>query len=122
MASFVPELSVSQTLIEQITEPDFMTISDHSDGKDEQTNSWFKLGFLNKSKSSSFTVVLNFVPDQPSETNTHTVEPNLPSTNDLPFTNDPLKPSHSSLYSFQNYKCPLSTHPVSRFYYISRCV
>jgi len=30
---------VSQTSIEQITDPDFMITSDHSDGKDEQTNS-----------------------------------------------------------------------------------
>jgi hypothetical protein len=79
----VPELYVSQTLTKQISKPDFMTTSDHSDGNDEQTNSWFKPGFLNKSTSSSSTMVLNFVPDSPSETITQIPEPE-PSTTDLP--------------------------------------
>jgi len=74
---------VSQTPIEQITEPDFMITSDHSDGKDEQTNSWFKLGFLNKSTNSSSTVVLNSILDQPSETITKIVDPK-PFTTDVP--------------------------------------
>jgi hypothetical protein len=74
---------VSQTHIEQIIEPDFMTTLDHFDGNDEQTNSWFKPRFLSKSTSSSSTVVLNSVPDSPSETITQTVDPEL-STTDLP--------------------------------------
>ena len=74
---------VSQTSIEQITELDFMITSDHSDGKDEQTNSWFKPGFLNKSTNSSSTVVLNSIPDQPSDTITEIVDPE-PFTTDLP--------------------------------------
>ena len=74
----------SQTINELIFESDFMITSDHSDDEDEQTNSWFKPGFLNKFASSSSTVVLNFVPDLPSETNSVIAEPNLPSTNGLP--------------------------------------
>lgn len=74
----------SHTSFEQITELDFMITSDSSDGKDEQTNSWFKPGFLSKFSSSSSTKVSKFVPDLPSETITHFVEPNLPSTTDIP--------------------------------------
>jgi len=81
---------VSQTSIEQITEPDFMITSDHYHGKDEQTNSWFKPGFLNKSTSSSSTVVLNSVPDQPSETITEIVDPK-------PFTTDQPSSSNQAL-------------------------
>jgi len=66
---------VSQTSIKQITKPDFMITSDHSNGKDEQTNFWFKPRFLNKSTNSSSTVVLNFVPGQPSETITEIADP-----------------------------------------------
>jgi len=73
----VPE----QVVPEQIIEPDFMIILDSSDNRDEQTNSWFKLGFLNKSTSSSSTMISEFVPNQPSETNTLFVEPEI-STND----------------------------------------
>jgi len=83
----VADQSKSHTSNEQITEPDFMIISDSSDGKDEQTNFWFKPGFLNKSASSSSTMISKFVPDQPSETNTLFAEPNLSSetsTNDQP--------------------------------------
>ena len=77
----------SHTSNEQITEPDFMIISDSSYGKDEQTNSWFKPGFLNKSASSSSTMISKSIPDQPSEINTLFAEPNLSSetsTNDQP--------------------------------------
>jgi len=70
---------VSHTSNEQINELDFMIISDSSDGKDKQTNPWFKPGFLNKSASSSSTMILESVLDQPSETNTLFVEPSLPS-------------------------------------------
>ena len=64
-----------------------MIISDSSDGKDEQTNFWFKPGFLNKFASSSSTMISKSVPDQPSETNTLFPKPNLSfetSTNDQP--------------------------------------
>jgi len=64
-----------------------MIISDSSDNRDKQTNSWFKPGFLNKSASSSFTMISESVPDQPSKTNTLFAEPNLSSetsTNDQP--------------------------------------
>jgi len=60
-------------------EPNFMIISDSSDGKDEQTNSWFKPGFLNKSASSSSTMISMSVPDQPYETKTLFAEPLLSS-------------------------------------------
>ena len=81
---------VSQTSIEQITELDFMITSDHSDGKDEQTNSWFKPGFLNKSTNSSSIVVLKSVPDQPSETITKIADPE-------PFTTDQPSSSNQAL-------------------------
>jgi len=80
---FVEQLE-SQTINEQIIEPDFRITSDHSDDEDEQANSWFKPKFLNKSASSSSTVVLNSVIDLPSETNSVFAEPNLPSTFNLP--------------------------------------
>jgi len=77
----------SQTFNEQIIEPDFMITSDHSDDEDEQANSLFKPGFLNKSASSSSTMISESVPDQPEETNTLFAEPILSSetyTNDQP--------------------------------------
>jgi len=74
----------SQTVNEQIIELDFMITSYHSDDEDEQANSWFKPGFLKRSASSSSILVLNSVPDLPSEINFVIVEPNLPSTIDLP--------------------------------------
>jgi len=64
-----------------------MIISDSSDNRDEQTNSWFKPGFLNKSASSSSTMISESVPDQPFETNTLFAKPELASetsTNDQP--------------------------------------
>jgi len=57
-----------QTSNEQINEPDLMITSDHSNVEDEQTNSWFKPGFLNFASSSS-TMISESVPDQPDETN-----------------------------------------------------
>ena len=81
---------MSQTSIEQITEPDFMITFDHSDGKDEQTNSWFKPGFINEYTNSSSTVVLNSVRDQPSETITKIVDPE-------PFTTDQPSSSNQAL-------------------------
>jgi len=83
----VADQSKSHTSNEHIIEPDFMIISNSSDNRDEQTNSWFKPGFLNKYASSSSTMISESVPDQPSETNTLFVEPNLSSetsTNDQP--------------------------------------
>jgi hypothetical protein len=74
---------VSQTHTEQINKHDFMTTSDHSDENDEQINSWVKPGFLSKSTSSSSTVVLNSVPDTPSETITQTAD-REPTTTDSP--------------------------------------
>jgi len=77
----------SQTSIEQINEPDFMIISDSSNGKDEQTDSWFKPGFLNKFAWSSSTMISESVPNQPNETNTLLTEPILATetlTNDQP--------------------------------------
>jgi len=81
----VPE----QTSIDQINEPDLMIILGSSDGQDEQTNSWFKPGFLNFVSSSS-TMISESVPDQP-ETNTLLTEP---ITTDETFTND--QPSSSN--------------------------
>jgi len=83
----VADQSESHTSNEQITKPDLKILSDSSDNRNEQTNSWFKPGFLNKSASSSSTMISESVPDQPSETNTLFVEPNLSSetsTNDQP--------------------------------------
>jgi len=87
----VADQSESHTSNEQITEPDFMIISDSSDNRDEQTNYWFKPGFLNKSASSSSTMISESVLDQPSETNTLFAEPNLSSetsTNDQPLSSN----------------------------------
>jgi len=53
----VPKQVESHTCNEQTTEPDFMIISDSSNNRDEQTNFWFKPGFLNKSASSSSTMI-----------------------------------------------------------------
>lgn len=74
---------MSKSSFNQISEPDFMITSDVSNSRDEQTNSWFKPGCLNKSASSSSTVVLNFVLDEPSETTIHIPDPEL-STSDQP--------------------------------------
>ena len=61
----VPEQNVpEQTSIDQINEPDLVIISESFDGQDEQTNSWFKPGFLNFASSSS-TMISESVPDQP---------------------------------------------------------
>jgi len=82
----IAEQIESQTCIEQINDPDCMIISDSSDGKDEQTDSWFKPGFL-KFACSSSTMISESVPDQPDETNTFFVEPILAAEtlpNDLP--------------------------------------
>jgi hypothetical protein len=73
----------SQTLIEQISEHDFMITSEDSDVEVEQTNFWVKPGFLSKSASSSSVVVSNSVPDQSSETITEVAIPE-PSTTGLP--------------------------------------
>jgi len=81
----------SQTSNEQINEPDFMIISYSSDGKDEQTDSWFIPGFLNKFACSSSTMISESVPDQPDETNTLLTEPILAAET---FTND--QPSSSN--------------------------
>jgi len=84
----VPEQHVLEQVVpEQITEPDFMIISYSSNNRDEQTNSWFKPRFLNKSASSSSTMISESVSDQPFETNTLFAEPDLSSetsTNDQP--------------------------------------
>jgi len=60
----------SPTFNEHITEPDSMITSDHSDKEDEQTNSWFKPGFLNFASSSS-----TMISESVHETNTLLTEP-----------------------------------------------
>ena len=86
----IAEQIESQTSIEKSNEPDLVIISDSSNGKDEQTDSWFKPGFLNFASSSS-TIISESVLDQPDETNTLLTEPILPAET---FTND--QPSSSN--------------------------
>jgi len=43
---------VSQTSNEHSTEPDCIVTSESSDDRDEQTNQWFRPGFLNQTLSS----------------------------------------------------------------------